>query len=208
MSTSWTSNPFCAKTWAMPLPMAPAPITPTRLMLSMPPRQNAECQDDNYGIAGEAATANDQGCLSPRTSFNRFFAFSSHQLRESRSRTVVLSFMIPEELYSLPYRWPASWEIAKPRSRPNPTLRSPFHRPSPPEDSRRNVGNDIFQEGVAHQGNSAGHNPRSRRTFWCDGARCRRSCPSVSPSSICSRLHQPPIEELDYLYAEKLLRVV
>src|SRR3954468_19988958 len=38
-STSCTSNPFCAKIWAMPLPIVPAPITPTRLMFSMHRRE-------------------------------------------------------------------------------------------------------------------------------------------------------------------------
>ena len=31
-SQSRTSNPDCANTWAMPLPMVPAPTTPIRLI--------------------------------------------------------------------------------------------------------------------------------------------------------------------------------
>src|SRR5688572_24536432 len=35
-STSRTSNPACAKTWAIPLPIVPAPITPIFLRVSIP----------------------------------------------------------------------------------------------------------------------------------------------------------------------------
>src|SRR6187549_751592 len=36
-SCSLTSNPDCANTWAMPLPMVPAPITPTDLIKTRAP---------------------------------------------------------------------------------------------------------------------------------------------------------------------------
>src|SRR6266542_296767 len=62
MSMSWTSNPAWANTWAIPLPIVPAPITPTRLMSGILDLTIHQSSDSLHGQCDAVAAAQTERC--------------------------------------------------------------------------------------------------------------------------------------------------